>query len=196
MEIRERIESCLNDLDARRRRMAEFESRVRTLMETLKKDAGSPSTVREILEVLASALENYNEIDGSCRSMISALSEIGRNQEQIEDGRRKIIGGVEKILGHLTQMETLARQSMVEPEAPEAGAAPAEGPRPKKILLIRLRPQTATAGESDDDAAPPQPSETSTRDVEITTGTESSRSERDPIEDLVSADDDQDATIH
>ncbi len=190
MEIRERIESCLNDLDARRRRMAEFESRVRALMETLKTDAGSPSTVREILEVLASALENYNEIDGSCRAMISALTEIGLNQERIEDGRRKIIGGVEKILGHLSQMETLANQSMVETKA---AAAPAEGSRPKKILLIRLRPQ---AGEAEGGEAVSPSSKAASREVEISSRPDSSRGERDPVEDLLNADDDQDATIH
>ena len=141
MEIRERIETCMNDLDARRRQMAEFGEKVRALMETLKSEGTTPSTLGEVLEVLTSVLKNYADIDVSCREMIRALHEIGQSQDRIEDGRRKIIGGVEKILGHLSQMETLAKRSL----GNHAQAAPAKpASAPKKILLIRLRP-----GESD-----------------------------------------------
>ncbi|HXI04143.1 MAG TPA: hypothetical protein VNI57_13290 [Candidatus Saccharimonadales bacterium] len=141
MEIRERIESCLNDLDARRRQMAEFGEKVRALMETLKSEGTTPSTLGEVLEVLTSVLKNYADIDVSCREMIRALHEIGQSQDRIEDGRRKIIGGVEKILGHLSQMETLAKRSLGKhaETAETAPAKPASGP--KKILLIRLRSQ-------------------------------------------------------
>jgi hypothetical protein len=152
MEIRERIESCLNDLDDRRRQMAEFESRVRTLMKSLRADGGSPSSMGEVLEVLSDVLHNYARIDSSCREMITALEEIGRNQDNIEQGRRKIVGGVEKILGHLTQMEDLARQSLGDraPGKREGEAEPLaqeDKPRKKKILLIRLHPQSESAGD-------------------------------------------------
>ncbi len=195
MEIRERIESCLSALDARRRRMAEFETKVRALMDSLRTQGSSPSTIGEILEVLTSALENYGEIDSSCRDMIAALGEIGRNQEQIENGRRKIIDGVEKILAHLTQMETLAKQSMMDTQAQAPAPAEGEG-RPKKILLIRLRPQRSgdDARESKDQASPPSPVKAGREGIVVKPGP--AAREADPVADFLSLEDETDLTVH
>lgn len=199
MEIRERIESCLNDLDRRRRHMAEFEERIRALMETLRNEGSTGSSLPEVLQVLGDVLSNYAEIDGNCRNMISALQEIGRNQQRIEDGREKIVGGVEKILGHLAQMEALARQSLGghgrRQASPEESLVRRRGParadggeaKKKKILLIRLKPDTPEDARDElvrtlqkIDAENPGPGE----------------AEEDQLDDQFAADDGPDTVVH
>jgi hypothetical protein len=141
MEIRERIESCLKDLDLRRRKMAEFEIRVRALMKALDRDGTKPGTMDEALTLFSTVLKNYAEIDVSCRHMIEGLREVETHMDKIDDGRKKIMDGVEKILGHLTQLDTLARQTLDGSQ----GTPPTDEKkdRPKRVLLIRLHPQPA-----------------------------------------------------
>ena len=128
--------------------MAEFETRVRTLLETIDESGATPGTMGEALDLLSSVLENYKEIDTSCRQMISGLREVDGHMDKIEDGRLKIMDGVEKILGHLNQLDTLARQTL----DGSGVSVPAEvkDAKSKRILLIRVRPQPAQQKDTGD----------------------------------------------
>jgi hypothetical protein len=145
MEISERIESCINELDARRQQMAAFESRVRALINALSVQGAATGPLGEALAVLEGALGKYVEIDVSCRQMIEGLREIGRHLDRIEDGRKKIVEGVERILGHLSQLDELANKGIV---LGTTQGGEEEPDRPKRVLLIRVRPESSEAGKA------------------------------------------------
>jgi DNA repair ATPase RecN len=156
MEIRERIAQCLTTLDARRQMIRAFETRVKGVIDALKKHDDSPASVGEMLGVLEEVLRSYREISQSCTQMIDGLTEVGLHVEKIEEGRTKIVGGVEAILQKLSQLEALAAQGIqVGVNGPEA--RPADHPR--RVLLIRIRPESgsdrkAGSGEASTAAEP------------------------------------------
>jgi hypothetical protein len=142
MDLSERIESCIAELDARRRQMALFESKVKHLLDALNVQGGAPGALGEALAMLEGVLSKYGEIDQSCRRMIEGLQEIGQHLGRIEEGRRKIVEGVERILANLGQLDRMAREGLVL----GAGQDETEHPgRAKRVLLIRLRPETEAA---------------------------------------------------
>jgi len=75
--------------------------------------------------------------------MIAGSPTSAINIERIEDGRHRILNGVEAILKNLAQLDRIAEEGM--PLAVGGGAATgasdAEGEKkPKRVLLIRIRP--------------------------------------------------------
>jgi len=145
MEIAERIEACINELDERRTKMASFEARVRSLITTLRVPGEHPDALEETLGVLEGVLQKYGEIDLNCRCMIEGLREIGEHLDRIEDGRQKIVEGVERILSHLSQLDEMAKSGLVlgAPEEVRPGA------KPKRVLVIRIRPDAAATGAAE-----------------------------------------------
>jgi hypothetical protein len=151
MELRDRIESCLASLAARREAIEQYEARVRSLMAALKERAPADA-VERMLSVLQEVLHCYREISRSCIEMIDGLAQIGRHVDRIEEGRVKIVTGVEAILAKLSQLESLAGQGVeVGVKAPEAGGTA----RPRRILVIRIRPDEN--GEEAEASGPPLP---------------------------------------
>jgi len=138
MEIRERIDACLGELEARRRTVVEYRERVKGLVDALKADGGTPGKLGELFSVLDVVLNNYDEIGQSCSRMIQGLTDIGQHLDRIEDGRNKILNGVESILKNLSQLDRIAEQGM-----PLAVGNPlnADPDKPKRVLLIRIRPE-------------------------------------------------------
>lgn len=137
MEIRERIANCLSTLGERRQLILAFEEKVKAVIAALKAKGGAPVAIGEMVGVLEEVLRSYGEISLSCSQMIEGLTEVGQHVDRIEEGRRKIITGVEAILGKLSQLESLAAQGFqVGVSAPAAEAEQ----RPRRILLIRIRP--------------------------------------------------------
>lgn len=142
MNLSERIESCITELDARRQQMAAFEAKVRGLMEALSVQGGTPGALGEALSVLEQLLKKYGDIDASCRQMIEGLQEIGSHLDRIEDGRQKIVDGVERILSQLSQLDKLASKGIVLGSTDTPADAQADGEKkPKRVLLIRMRPE-------------------------------------------------------
>jgi len=136
MEITERIEACITELDERRAKMAVFEARVRAVMETLRAPEDSEGAIAEALAVLEGVLQKYGEIDLNCRRMIEGLRDIGEHLDRIEDGRQKIVEGVERILSHLAQLDEMASKGVVV----GSPAKDADGKK-KRVLVIRIRPE-------------------------------------------------------
>lgn len=136
MEITERIEACITELDERRAKMASFEARVRAVIATLRNPGDAAGAIGEALAVLEGVLEKYGEIDLNCRRMIEGLREIGEHLDRIEDGRQKIVEGVERILSHLAQLDEMANKGVV------LGSPAEKGPdgKAKRVLVIRIRP--------------------------------------------------------
>lgn len=132
MEIKERIHSCLTDLEQKRQSVDTFQAKVRRLIDTLKTEGMTPGTVSELLQMLESVLKDYSEISASCQEMVVGLREIGDHITRIEDGRQKILTGVESILQNLTHLDRLAQNGM------QVGAG--TGKTPKRILLVRISP--------------------------------------------------------
>ena len=141
MEIRERIESCLGELEARQRTVVAYRDRVKGLVDALRADGGTPGKLGELFGVLETVLDNYDKISRSCTRMIQGLTEIGQHLDKIEDGRHKILNGVEAILKNLAQLDKIAEQGM--PLA-VGNAASADDRTPKRVLLIRIRPEENT----------------------------------------------------
>jgi hypothetical protein len=137
MEIRERIESCLGELEARQRTVVAYREKVKGLVDALRADGGTPGKLGELFGVLDTVLDNYDEISRSCTRMIQGLTEIGQHLDKIEDGRHKILNGVEAILKNLAQLDRIAEQGM--PLAVGNGS-PGDDQTPKRVLLIRIRP--------------------------------------------------------
>jgi hypothetical protein len=151
MEIRERIEQCLSTLDSRRQMIVAFEDRLRAVVEALKQQKGLDAGLGNMLLALEEVLGAYNEISLSCGEMIEGLKDVGLHVEKIEDGRSKIVSGVEAIISRLQQLEALAAQGFqVGVNAPGADAAT----KPKRVLLIRIRPETADSPEGHAGEAP------------------------------------------
>jgi hypothetical protein len=138
MEIRERIEVCLNALNARQVAVNALQERVRGLIDALRSDGETPGSLGEIIRVLEAVLQSYAEISASCHQMIMGLREIGEHIDKIDNGRKKIVAGVETILRNLTQLDEIAaggiRVGINGPPGPDGTPA-------KKIVLIRVRPQ-------------------------------------------------------
>jgi len=144
MEIRDRIESCLSALDARWQEISAFEVKVGAVIKALRAGGETPGALGEVLAVLEGVLANYREISLSCRQMIEGLREIGDHLDRIEDGRKKIVTGVETILANLERLDEIAKQGLQlgVGGAPETGSG-----RPRRVLLIRIRPDTGQAAE-------------------------------------------------
>jgi len=144
MEIRQRIQSCLGEMESRRQTVIAYRDRVQGLINALKADDATPGKLGELFNVLQVVLDNYDEISRSCANMIAGLTDIGDHIDRIEDGRHRILNGVEAILKNLAQLDRIAEEGM--PLAVGGGAATgasdAEGEKkPKRVLLIRIRPE-------------------------------------------------------
>ena len=133
MELKQRIDSCLSDLERKRESVVSFQTRVRHLIETLKSEGMTPGSFADLLSMLESVLKDYSEISANCQQMIVGLREIGDHMSRIEDGRMKIITGVEAILQNLSHLDRLAQNGM------QVGTA--TGKSPKRILLVRISPE-------------------------------------------------------
>lgn len=141
MQIKERIDSCLSALEQKRQSVDSFHGKLRRLIDTLKTEGMTPGTLADLLSMLESVLKDYSEISSNCQQMVEGLREIGEHLTRIEDGRQKILTGVEAILGNLSHLDRLAKDGM------QVGAA--TGNKPKRILLVRISPEASQAGKSD-----------------------------------------------
>lgn len=104
----------------------------------------TPGTLSGLLAMLESVLKDYAEISNNCRQMVVGLREIGDHLTRIEDGRQKILTGVEAILQNLSHLDQLAQNGM------QVGTG--SGKSPKRILLVRISPDgAATARKSEED---------------------------------------------
>jgi len=149
MEIKQRIDSCLTDLERKRNSVLVFQSKVRQLIDQLRSQGMTPGSLSELLSTLEAVLTDYSEIGASCEQMVAGLREIGDNMTRIEDGRQKILAGVESILQNLSHLDRLAQNGM------QVGKG--TGKTPKKILLVRISPDAPPPGlneEDDEDSSP------------------------------------------
>ncbi len=135
MEIKQRIDSCLGDLERKQQSVDAFKTRLRQLIDTLKAEGMTPGSLADLLGALESVLQDYSEISSNCRNMIEGLREIGRHIDRVEGGRRKILDGVEAILQNLSHLDRLAQNGL------KVGAGSANGKKPKRILLVRISPE-------------------------------------------------------
>jgi len=154
MHIKERIDSCLTALEEKRMSVSQFQVKLQHLITNLKSGGMTQGTVSDLLETLESVVRNYSEIGASCRLMIDGLRDIGDHLTHIEDGRQKILDGVEAILGNLTHLDRLAKTGL------QVGATTGKSGSPKRILLVRITPDASTkqkprdlTEEDDDDSA-------------------------------------------
>jgi len=167
MEINERIDSCLSDIERKQKSVERFQLRVRSLIDGLKTEGMTPGTVSSLLQVLESVLTDYAEIGASCHTLIESLRAIGDHLKQVESGRGRIISGVETILGNLSHLDQLSQNGMQVGTATGAGAQNASNSTaPKRILLVRISPETeaqhdATAEEEGLDAVHAAPGDDS-----------------------------------
>ncbi len=143
MEIRERIESCLSELEARRRMMLAYRERLKGILDAVRAEGGSPGSLGDALAMLETVLADYDEISESCGRMVAGLTEIGQYVDRIEDGRRKILSGVEAILKNLSHLDQMTAQDLPLGAGPETE----EGRRPRRVLLIRIRQEGSSAAE-------------------------------------------------
>lgn len=148
MQTKERIASCLTDLEAKAASVDRFQARLRHLIESLKAQGMTSGGLEKVLHTLESVLQDYNEISASCRRMVEGLREVGDHVDKIEDGRQKILTGVEAILQNLSHLDRLAKNGM------QLGTAK-PGSKPKKILLVRLSPGDESPLKSDDEDEDP-----------------------------------------
>ncbi|HEY3176857.1 MAG TPA: hypothetical protein VGK94_13965 [Candidatus Polarisedimenticolia bacterium] len=149
MELKQRIDSCLSDLERKRESVVSFQTRVSHFIETLKSEGMTPGTLSNLLAMLESVLKDYSDISASCQQMILGLREIGDQMTRIEDGRQKILTGVEAILQNLSHLDRLAQNGM------QVGAT--TGKSPKRILLVRISPETKPPNvkeENEEDDSP------------------------------------------
>ena len=133
MQTKERIASCLTDLEAKAASVDRFQARLRHLIDSLKAQGMTSGGLDKVLNTLESVLQDYSEISLSCRRMVEGLREVGDHVDKIEDGRQKILTGVEAILQNLSHLDRLSKNGM------QFGTA-RPGSKPKKILLVRLSP--------------------------------------------------------
>ena len=149
MELKQRIDSCLSDLERKKESVVSFQTRVRHFIETLRSEGMTPGTLADLLSMLESVLKDYAEISANCQEMIVGLREIGDHMTRIEDGRQKILTGVEAILQNLSHLDRLAQNGM------QVGTA--TGKSPKRILLVRISPEAKPPNlkeENDEDESP------------------------------------------
>ena len=146
MEIKQRIDSCLSDLERKRQSVDTFQAKLRLLIDSLKVDGVTPGTLADLLSALESVVQDYVEIGANCKVMVDGLREIGDHLTRIEDGRQKILNGVEAILQNLSHLDKLAQNGL------QVGAGTASAP--KRILLVRISPgsdKPASRDEKNDD---------------------------------------------
>lgn len=137
MQIKERIDTCLSALEQKRQAVATFQAKLQSLIESLKTKGMTPGTLAELLATLESVVKDYAEIGASCQQMVEGLKDIGDHMTHIEEGRRKILDGVEAILRNLTHLDRLAKNGM------QVGTTTGgTGKSPKRILLVRITPQS------------------------------------------------------
>jgi len=150
MQIKERIDYCLSSLEQRRQTVDRFQTKVRHLMDSLRAGGMTSGGLDEVLQTLHSVLADYADISASCEDMVVALREIGDHLSRIEEGRQKILNGVETILKNLSHLDKVAAGGV------QAGTPGAAG-KPKKILLVRIAPDAPTVpkGEDEDDSDSP-----------------------------------------
>jgi septum formation topological specificity factor MinE len=143
MEIKQRISTCLSALEEKRQAVDTFQARLKRLIDTLRAEGMTPGTLSDLLQMLESVLKDYSEISQSCLQMVEELREIGNHLSRIEDGRQKILTGVEAILQNLSHLDRLAKNGM------QLGTA--SGKSPKRILLVRISPGETPPGRADQD---------------------------------------------
>jgi uncharacterized protein YoxC len=151
MQIKERIDNCLSALEQRRESVDRFQTKVRHLLDSLKAGGMPPGGLDEILKTLNSVLTDYAEISASCKDMVEGLREIGDHLSRIEEGRQKVLNGVETILKNLSHLDKLSTNGM------QVGTGTTSGKSPKKILLVRIAPDApppAKTEEEEDSEAP------------------------------------------
>lgn len=151
MQIKERIDNCLSALEQRRDSVDRFQTKVRHLLDSLRAGGMPPGGLDEILQTLSAVLTDYAEISASCQDMIQGLRDIGDHLSRIEEGRQKILNGVETILKNLSHLDKLSTNGM------QVGAGTITGKAPKKILLVRIAPDApppAKNEEEEDTEAP------------------------------------------
>ncbi len=134
MQIKERIDSCLAALEQKRQSVSAFQAKLQSLIESLKTKGMTPGTFAELLATLESVVKDYAEIGASCQDMVEGLKDIGDHMTHIEEGRQKILDGVEAILRNLSHLDRLAKNGM------QVGTT--TGRSPKRILLVRITPQS------------------------------------------------------
>ncbi|HET6371770.1 MAG TPA: hypothetical protein VFG76_00540 [Candidatus Polarisedimenticolia bacterium] len=149
MELKQRIDSCLTDLERKRRSVDTFQAKLRLLIDGLKSQGASPGALEELLRTLESILKDYSEMGDGCQLMIDGLREISDYMTRIEDGRQKILTGVEAILKNLSHLDRLAQGGL------QVGTGKAGSP--KRILLVRINPgtdQPSLKQEEDEEETP------------------------------------------
>ena len=139
MEIKQRIDTCLSALEQKQQSVDSFQAKVRVLIDSLRSEGMTPGTVAGLLALLESVLKDYTEINQNCQQMIQGLREIGDHLHRIEDGRQKILTGVEAILQNLSHLDRLAQNGM------QVGTTTGSGKSPKRILLVRISPDAPPA---------------------------------------------------
>src|SRR5262245_31979126 len=155
MQIKERIDNCLTSLEQRSQSVDRFQTKVRHLMDSLKAGGMGSGGLDEVLQTLQSVLTDYAEISTSCEDMVVALKDIGDHLTRIEEGRQKILNGVETILKNLSHLDKVAAGGI------PTGVAGAPG-KPRKILLVRINPDEPApkaAPRAEDEEGEETPSE-------------------------------------
>lgn len=145
MQIKERIDTCLSALEQKRQAVSAFQAKLQSLIESLKTKGMTPGTLAELLATLDSVVKDYAEIGASCQQMVEGLKDIGDHMTHIEEGRRKILDGVEAILSNLSHLDRLAKNGM------QVGTTTGSGKSPKRILLVRITPQSPAGPASLDE---------------------------------------------
>jgi len=143
MEIKERIDNCLAALEQKQHSVAVFEAKLRSLIESLKANGMKSGKLSELLQTLESVLRDYSEIGMNCRNIVEGLRGIGSHVDHIENGRKKILDGVDSILENLSHLDHLAKSGM------QVGAT--TGKSPKRILLVRVQPGESASRLKEDD---------------------------------------------
>lgn len=144
MEIKERIGTCLADIERKQQSVDLFQAKVRQLIDSLKAGGMTPGAFSDLLSTLESILKDYSEISANCRQMIDGLQDIEAHLDRIEKGRRKILTGVEAILQNLSHLDRLAKNGV------QVGASTG-GKKPKRILLVRISPDKPAPSLSEDE---------------------------------------------
>jgi hypothetical protein len=154
MQIKERIDTCLSALEHKRQTVTVFQAKLRQLIDVLKTEGMTPGTLAELLKTLESVLQDYSEIGANCQQMVEGLRQIGDHLIHIEDGRHKILEGVEAILKNLTHLDQLAKSGL------QVGAT--TGKSPKRILLVRIVPGNKPVPRRDEEEDEEGPGEETT----------------------------------
>ncbi len=149
MEINERISMCLSSLESKQKSVDTFQARLRQMLDSLRKGGVTDGGVVELLQTMDAVVKDYAEISLSCRQMVEGLREISDHLQRVDEGRRKILTGVETILQNLSNLDRLTRGGI------QVGTSAAGSPR--KILLVRLNPeniQPRAESEDEEDEGP------------------------------------------